>query len=195
MAIQIISSPWIITKQLKQLIGTAHWIKNQLFWFDNQVSFSDSISVFLHWTFCTHSTGTNFKLYYYMKYGFWHNRMVIQIISSPWIITKQLKQLIRTTDWIKNQLFWCEIQVSFYDSISVFLHWTFCTASTGTDFKLYYYMKYGFGHNRMVIQIIPSPWIITKQLKQLIETAHWKKKLFWFEIEVSFYDAISVFLH
>jgi len=152
-----------------------HIVKKKNFWFEIEVSFYDVISVFLHWTFCTCSTATALQLYFHMKYGFVHNPKVIQIIASPWIITKQLKQLIKTAHWKK--ILWFEIEVSFYDVISVFLHWTFRTCSTATVFQLYFHMKYGFVHNPKVIQIIASPWIITKQLKQLIKTTHWKKKL------------------
>jgi len=66
-AIQIIPSPWIISKQLKELIGIENWIKNQLFWYKNKMSFSDSISVFLDSTFCTGTTETTFQGYFCME--------------------------------------------------------------------------------------------------------------------------------
>jgi len=51
------------------VIGIEDRKKNQLFWYENEVYFSISISVFLHSSFGTSSTGTGFQVYFNIKFG------------------------------------------------------------------------------------------------------------------------------
>jgi len=111
--------------------------KNQLFCYENEVYFSNSISVFLNSAFGTSSSGTGFQVYFNKKSGFdtiqkpskyFHHHE-----SSPNNLKKWLEFKIE-----KNQLFCYENEVYFSNSISVFLNSAFGTSSSGTGFQVYF---------------------------------------------------------
>jgi len=117
--------------------------KKQLFCYENEVYFSNSISVFLNSAFGTSSTGTGFQVYFNKKSGFdtiqkpskyFHHHE-----SSPNNLKKWLEFKIE-----KNQLFCYENEVYFSNSISVFFNSAFGTSSIGTGFQVYFNKKSGF---------------------------------------------------
>ena len=51
------------------MIGIEDRKKNQLFYYENEVYFSNSINAFFKSSFGTSSTGTGFQVYFYIKSG------------------------------------------------------------------------------------------------------------------------------
>ena len=98
---------WMLRFFFKSDICVFWWMRSYFkymysLWYLNEVSFCNSISVFLHSTFCTCTTETAFQEYFYMKssldtiqrpYKWFHHHESWPNISNKWL---ELKIEIKT---------------------------------------------------------------------------------------------------
>jgi len=168
--------------------------KNQLFWYENEVYFSISISVFFNSAFGTSSIGTGFQVYFNKKSGFntiqKQSKYFHHHESSPNNLKKWLELKIK-----KKQLFCYENEVYFSNSISVFLNSAFGTSSTGTGFQVYFNKKFGFNTIQKPSKYFHHHESSPNNLKKWLEFKIEKNQLFCYENEVYFSNSISVFLN